>query len=256
MNSIPCVVLAGGRAKPEMEAVIGHSNRALALFRGKTLLCRVVDALREADPQSAICVVGNVPEDVAYKRRPDSGEFVGNVLAGVREFEQHPFVLITTSDLPFLTGAVVADLVRQSLTIAQTSGADVLYPVVPVAACYARFPGVKRTAVRLKEGAFTGGNLMLVRPAFVLQREKRLGDLYAARKHPFRLALMLGLGTVARLALAQTLSPAFLSIPQLERSASRLLDGTARALICDMPEIATDLDRPSDFSAVSGKDLT
>ena len=253
MNGIPCVVLAGGKAKPEMEAVIGHSNRALAVFQGKTLLCRVVEALREADPLNRLCVVGDVPEDAAYARKPDAGDFVANVLSGVTEFAEQPFVLITTSDLPFLTGEVAADFIRQSLALAEASGADVIYPVVPVSACYSRFPGVKRTAVRLKEGEFTGGNLMLVRPSFLLPREKHLSELYAARKYPLRLALMLGPGIILRLLLAQTIAASFLSIPRLEASASRLFRGTARALLSNAPEIATDLDRPSDFVAVLSK---
>ena len=116
MNRVPVVVLAGGKAKPEMEAVTGQSNRALAVFQGKTLLSHVIDAFRESDPQNAVCVVGGVPENSAYMRKPDCGSFVANVISGLSAFSEHPFVLITTSDLPFLTGAVISDFMLQSLT--------------------------------------------------------------------------------------------------------------------------------------------
>ena len=58
-------------------------------------------------------------EDAAYMRKPDRGSFVANVISGVSAFSEHPYVLITTSDLPFLTGAVISDFIRQSLSLAQ-----------------------------------------------------------------------------------------------------------------------------------------
>src|SRR5438552_1486947 len=98
MNAIPCVVLAGGKAKPELQAVIGQTNRALAVVNGKSLLCHVIEALRGADGNSPITVVGDVPESRDYQRLDDQNEFVENVLTGVGAYADAPFVLLTTSD--------------------------------------------------------------------------------------------------------------------------------------------------------------
>lgn len=250
MTAVPCVILAGGKAKPELQAVIGQTNRALAVVNGKSLLGHVVDAVRGADPRSSITVVGDVPDSDEYQALPDRDDFVENVLSGIGVYADAPLVLISTSDLPFLTPAVVADFVAKGEALATASGAGAIYPVVPVQSCYARFPGIRRTAIRLQEGEVTGGNLMLIRPAFLLSQKQRLAEVYAARKQPAQLARMLGFGTLLRLLLSQKISPRFLTIAQLEAAASRLMRGTARALLIDHAELATDLDRPSDFAAV------
>jgi len=248
---IPVVILAGGKAKPELAAATGQTNRALVVVQGKMMLRHVVEALRAAAPAvGPITVVGDVPEDADYSRLPDRGGFVTNVFSGLSVYAQAPFVLISSCDLPFLTGEAVTAFTQDAVARAEETGAGLIYPVVPVAACQERFPGVKRTSLRLREGTLTGGNLMLVRPNFLFAQQLRIADAYAARKSPLRLARQLGAGTLARLLLSQALSPGLLTIPYLEARVSRLLGGPTRALVCPYPEIATDLDRPSDFAAI------
>lgn len=245
------MVLAGGKAKPELAAATGQTKRALVVVNGMTLLRLVVEALRAADSVvGPITVVGDMPESTDYTRLPDGGDFVANVFAGLSANAGAPFVLISSCDLPFLTGEAVAAFTRGAVALAEETGAGLIYPVVPVAACLERFPGVKRTSLRLREGTLTGGNLMLVRPDFLLAQRQRIADAYAARKSPLKLARQLGVGTLGRLLVSQMVAPGLLTIPFLEARVSRLLGGPARALICPYPEIATDLDRPSDFAAV------
>ena len=48
---------------------------------------------------------------------------------------------------------------------------------MPVDLCYLRFPGVKRTSLRLREGRFTGGNAMLVNGAFLMAHRERIAPV-------------------------------------------------------------------------------
>lgn len=248
---VPAVVLAGGKSKPDLQALTGQSNRALVTVNGKTLLQHVVDALHESGVCGPVSVIGDVPRCDRYDCVADGGGFVENLFAGLTPYKEAPFVVVATSDLPFLTGASVADFVRGASERAQTTGAGMVWPVVRVSTCYERYPGVKRTALKLREGEYTGGNLALVRPAFLLQHRERLAGAYAARKSPLQLARMLGLGTLGRLVLSQKVSPRLMTIAFLEERVSRLLGGPASAYLCEYPEIATDLDRPSDFEALN-----
>jgi molybdopterin-guanine dinucleotide biosynthesis protein A len=252
--TIPTVILAGGKAKPDLEALIGQSNRALAVVNGKTLLRHVVDAVltggAAAGPLGPITVIGDQPEDEDYARLPDRGDFVSNILSGLQAHRTAPFVLVSTSDLPFLTGSAVAAFVDSARALAERTDSGLIWPVVPVNICYMRYPGIKRTALRLRDGEYTGGNLALVRPEFLLAHSARIAAAYAARKSPVQLGRMLGLGTLARVVLSQKVSPNLLSISFLEMRVSRLLGGPCRALPCESPEIATDLDRPADFAAI------
>jgi molybdopterin-guanine dinucleotide biosynthesis protein A len=252
--SVPTVILAGGKSKPDMVALTGQTNRALVSVNGKTMLGHVVDAITGAGPQGcplgAITVIGDLPDDPAYTRLPDSGDFVTNILAGLNAHRDAPFVLVSTADLPFLTAAAVAEFVRLAQAHAEQTDAALIYPIVPLATCYERFPGIRRTALRLRDGEFTGGNLVLVRPQFLLTHSARIAAAYAARKSPVQLARMLGLGTLGRVLLSQKVSPGLLSVAFLEMRVSRLLGGPCRALTCNSAEIATDVDRPSDFVAI------
>ena len=244
------MILAGGKAKPDMTALTGQTNRALAVVGGRTLLDCVTAALTEADNVGPLTVVGDVPGDVRYTQIPDRGDFVANVAAGTDALPDADYLLFATSDLPFLTGAITADFVRDGLARAAQTSADIIYPIVPVAECYARFPNVKRTSLRLREGVFTGGNLMLIRPSFLRERRAWIAESYAARKSVLKIARMLGPGAILRLAVSQKMAPNLLTLAWLENRVSRLIGATGRALICHAPELATDLDRPSDFAAV------
>ncbi|CEK17887.1 nucleotidyltransferase family protein [Chthonomonas calidirosea] len=246
---LPVVILAGGKAKPELQAAIGGPHRALAVVGGKTLLAHMVEAMQEAGATS-ICVVGDMPTSLSYHVLPDQGDFVANLFAGLSFFSEEPFVLVSTCDLPFLTGNVVLRFMEDSLQLAKREHAGFIWPVVPVSLCYERFPQIRRTSLRLSEGVFTGGNLALIAPKALLKQQARIASAYAARKSPLRLAKLLGASALLRLLLSQTLFPSLLTISWLESRVSNLLGSPARALRSEYPELATDLDRPEDFRAL------
>ncbi len=247
---VPAVVLAGGKAKPELQAVIGVTVRALAVVNGKPLLNYIVDALVGTKSVGDITVVGDVPVSPSYTQLADGGDIVTNIFAGLDRNQGAEYVLVTTSDLPYITAETVSSFVADAIDLSEKSGAQIIYPIVPVATCYAQYPGIKRTARKFKEGAFTGGNMMLLRPAFMQAQRQSISDAYAARKSPARLAAMLGYGTLLRLVLSQTINSNFLSVSQLESKASAFLGGAVRSLVCSNADIATDLDKPEDFVAL------
>ena len=248
---VPVVILAGGQASMDMEAATGVSNRAMIRIGGKTMLLRIVEALQSSELCGEIIVVGKVPQSDFYSRLPDKGDFVSNTVSGAVANAEAPFVLICTCDLPFLTAESVTDFLTGALEKATQSGASVVYPIVPVARCYRRYPGLKRTALKLREARFTGGNLMLARPQFLISQRQRIAAAYRARKSPLRLANLLGWDMIFRLLVSQTLLPRLLTLPYLEKRVSQLLAGPARVFVSGYPEIATDLDRLSDYVAVT-----
>ena len=75
---------------------------------------------------------------------------------------------------------------------------------------------MQRTTLNVREGTFTGGNLMLLNGRVVLDHRETVMQAYAARKKPLQLGGMLGWGLLARIALAQAFSPGLLPISLLE----------------------------------------
>jgi len=237
------VVLAGGKNSPEMTEVTETENRALTPLGGRTMLEYVVSALNRAPSVGEIVVVGAVPQSELYRTVTPNDTLLGNLLAGLDAAGDGERVLISTSDIPFLT----PDAVEDFLTRALATGADLCCSYVPLALCDAKYPEMKRTAVKLSEGKFTLGNLMLVSPKFLRASEGVITAAYAARKSPVAIARLLGGGLLLRLLGAQLL-PSLLPIKVLEATVSRVLGGRAVGICSAYAEIGTDIDKPADVA--------
>jgi hypothetical protein len=130
------------------------------------------------------------------------------------------------------------------ITDSLATGADLTYPIIPKSACQQRFPDARRTYVRLQEGTFTGGNAIFTTANLLDDKHELIQSLYAGRKDPFKLAKILGLGTVLRM-LTGTLT-----LPYIETVATRILGAPARAIVSPYAEIGFDVDKLDDLAVV------
>jgi len=239
ISPITAVVLAGGSSKPELVAATGVANRALLHIEGETMLARVVNALRESGVVGQVVVVGNVEPPEGCLALPDTGDFVENVLQAAAPIAEGEYILYATADVPFLTPQAVADFVTRGIQ----SGADMCYPIIPLALCRQRFPHMPRTSLSLREGAFTGGNLLLIRAGTVRKQADLLRRAFAARKSVWSMAQILGAGMIVRALLARLLSPRLLSIAHIKRRVQQLMDATAQEIVTEYAEIGVDIDK-------------
>ena len=104
---------------------------------------------------------------------------------------------------------------------------------------------MKRTYLRLTNGMFTGGNLVLVRPDALLRQRDLVRRTYAARKQPLRLAAMLGWGVLWRLLCRR------LSVADAAAAVSRLLGVRSQAVITEHAELGADVDHVSDLETMA-----
>ncbi|MCS6918519.1 MAG: nucleotidyltransferase family protein [Fimbriimonadales bacterium] len=249
MEPTTAVILAGGAMEPDWQARTGARSRAEVVVGDAPMYLHVLRALRGVESIGAILMVGNAPEGEGYTVLPPRESLLENVRLGL-ERSQTDSVLFATVDLPFLTVESVQFFLRESLR----SGASLTYAVVPADLCRERFPQLKRTTVRLREGEVTGGNLFWAQRAVALQNLPRLEALYRARKQPLRLALQVGLDLLLRLLLAQYLSPRLLSIQHIERRIERILHVPVKGVLTPYPEVGTDIDRLEHWLAVTTSD--
>lgn len=250
-GSIAALVLAGGKNGPEMQAVAqGAVCRAMIPLNDRPMLDYVLDALRggftAAGVTGRIIVVGDdVPPIPGCAAMPGGASLVDSLLSGASALSpQETRMLIVTADIPFLTAGAVADFLRQAEAV---QPAEFVYPIVEAARCEKAFPGMKRTTLRIAEGTFTGGNLVMLDPAFLRRQEATLREAYARRKSIVGLANLLGAPMLLRL-LGSRLAPFLLRVPHLEAAVGRALGGArARAVLSPFPEIGTDADRAEDI---------
>lgn len=229
------VVLAGGGAEAGLDP--GIPNKGFIALAGQPLVVHVVRALRAAHGVGRIAAVGPLqalraalpPEVVPVE---DTGGIMDNVAGAIAALGTAQGTLVVASDIPLLTARAVEDFLSQC----ENNRADFHYAIVPQDALQRAYPGARKTFVRVVDGTFTGGSVMLFNPA-VLDRVRAFVDkVIAARKKPWLLAQLFGWNIVMKFASGR------LSIAEMQEKVTEILGITARAVISPHPELALDVD--------------
>lgn len=239
-------VVTAGYSPDEQDPLAEFSHggpKALIPIAGKPMIAYVVDALAKSPFIRHIVIVAldpaadaQIPVPVTYV--PDAGGLLSNIEAGVEYAATHypglDAVLLSSSDVPTITPAIVDDFIEACLR----SDHDLYYSIVAKSVMEARFPDSRRSYVHLREGDFAGGDLLLIRPGLVVQNRDLWKDLSAARKSPLRQASLLGLWPLLRLITRR------MTIAEAEKLAHRILAVRGRAVNSPHAEIAMDVDKP------------
>ncbi|MBI3975300.1 MAG: hypothetical protein HY334_02810, partial [Armatimonadetes bacterium] len=114
--------------------------------------------------------------------------------------------------------------------------ADFYYPIVPQSVLEDRYPGARKTFIRVVDGAFTGGSVFLFSPRVVDKVRDFAERVLRARKKPWLMAQLFGWSTVMKF------SSGRLSIKDLETRAQEITGLAARAVVIRRPELALDAD--------------
>jgi len=238
------IILAGDK---EDGHNVFETNKALLPINGKPMIEYIIKALRMTPYVGKIAVVG--PVDKLKTVIGDKVDFLveqgdsmlDNADRGIRLFRNDEHVLILTSDIPMITPKAIEDFILQS----EALKADFCYPVVRKEVNEKKFPGAKRTYVRLKDGVFTGGNIIYISPAVFERCKDFATKLIEFRKEPIKTARLLGTALLIKLVLGKA------TIAEIERRFDDILDITAKAVISAYPEIGNDVDKPDDVETVS-----
>ncbi len=237
------VVLAGGSRDDVCASTLDAPNKAFVRVAGVTLVARTMAALRATPSVRRIVAVAPPSASAATalygadEIRQAGPTMSASLRSGLASLPRTEFVLVTASDLPILSRAAIEEF----LELAARSQADIVYSCVERRTHEARFPGVRHTWARLREGTFCGGGCAALRPSALDSLDRFLGRLGAARKNPLRLASVFGYGVLWRYALRR------LSIGEAERRASDLLGVRVAAAVCAHAEIAVNVDRAADL---------
>lgn len=115
-------------------------------------------------------------------------------LLSLLEAQSHRPLLVTTADHALLSHEIIDHFV----IAAEASGADVVAGLVPYARVAAAHPDSRRTLLKLRDGPFCGANLFWIGNHSGDGAVATWRRFEAHRKSPWKLARMLGLGTLAR----------------------------------------------------------
>ncbi len=236
-----------------MEAVVlagGKERRALRELGGKPLISYVLEALLASRYISKIYVVGDglpLPENEKVVSLPEGKNFIANLIKGVENC-QGEYVLVSSADLPFLTPSAVDKFIEKATPLK----ADFAYPTVSREVFQQKAPGIDKTFVKLREGRFAGGNVVLLSRDFVLRKRQIIEKAYGIRKSPLKIAFFLGLEFFLRFLLQQIGIPV-LPLKQVERLMSRALKGNIRSVLVNYPHLSADIDDEEDLRWARGR---
>ncbi len=244
---LDCIVLAGGGGKGgELVEQEGVPCKALIKIKGKEMVRYVLEAYRSVEQVKRIVLVGpeaeltSIAADYAAEVVPEKETIMQNVAEANRFLKTDRPLLISSADIPLVKAGVVEDLLQKCYPF----DADFFYSIVTREKNETLFAGSRRTYVTCREGVFTGGNIFVVNPARIERSVPIMENFMAYRKNPFKLVTLLGPLFVIRFLSKR------LTLPELEKRFSELLDLRARAVISDCPEISFDVDKPQDLEFV------
>jgi len=238
------VILAGGSQEGEIEKKFGVLNRALLVIRGKFMVEYVIEALKNTSSVGRVIIVG--PVDVLRARIgskvdavvPPGEDPFESTLQGLKALGVHEKVLVATSDLPLLRSEMISDFFARC----EETEADFYYPIVRKEVYQAKIGEGERTFVRVKEGCFTGGNLLFLDPKVVEAKSNWIARVVANRKNPLAIARLLGIKVILKFLFRR------LSIQDVEERVEKVLGMRGRAIITPYAEIGFDVDRPEHVS--------
>lgn len=241
------VVLAGGDRDDRLALTVGAASKALVPLRDVPMGAYVATALRHAGIVDRIIWVGATDATIRRlvdvelpggRRMVDSLSLgLGAALGRSSELEGRARVLLVTADIPWWDADGVRAFVDNAPNV------DLVYPIVREEVARARFPDQPRTFVRVRDGRFTGGNAVLLKPRAIPPLLPVIDAAFHARKRPLSLARLVGFGTLLGL-LTGTVR-----VAAVEARVEALLGVSARAFESPDAAIAADVDDPSHLPA-------
>ena len=240
MPELAAAITAGGRVDGPFAARIGTDVKALAPWRGRTLVDAALDAARAAGA-TRVAVVGGAAVlahcagkvDEAIVEAPTGEANLHNALATARG----DALVFLTSDLPFVDGPALEDFVTRA------RAADVATAMaIAEVDDYARaFPEAPEHATAIGRERICGGSVFFFGAGVAPRIADVATRLFTARKSVWAMARLLGPALLARFALRS------LTIADIERRADHVLGLRARAIRGAAPALAYDVDTLPDY---------
>ncbi|MCZ6530463.1 MAG: nucleotidyltransferase family protein [Chloroflexi bacterium] len=248
------VVLAGDRTPDDPVArAAGVSCKALVPVAGTPMVMRVLGALDLARDVGARMLCG--PSRTAVDEHADLKALIESGAVQWMEPQATPStsastamdslsepgpVLLTTADHALLTAPVIDYFCSE----ARAKGCDLVVALARYELVASAYPGVRRTALRLRDGGYCGCNLF----AFLTPPARAAAAFWRRvehqRKQPLRLITTLGWIAVFRYLTGQ------LSLGEGLARLSRRMGLSVEVVMLPFPEAALDVDTASDWTLV------
>lgn len=239
------LILAGSRfGQDDMVAkAAGVSCKALAEIDGTPMIERVISALKNSGNVDKI--IASAPEIISLSNdilRIDTDTSpVRSILKALEYIENDTPILLTTADHALLTPEMINSFVEQY----EIENFDVAAAMLPLDIVTQKYPDMRRTRLKFKEGAYKACNLFIFRDKAAAQNVLRFWQtIESQRKKPWKMVKALGALTLlsyitGRLTLGNALT-----------HLGRETGTKPQAVMLDIAEAAIDVDSVDDLEFV------
>lgn len=242
------IIPSGGIPQPHhsLYPYTQGGSRVMIDVNGRPMLQHVLDALDAAASITGLIVIGLPPEAQSQVNAhkpihflPDGGSLIANVKAGLAHVRatrpDDTAALICSADVPHIQGHMVDELVH----LCQPFDHAFYYTIAAAELIEARYPHSQRTYTHFADGVkISGGDVFVVQVAMLDTSEILWESITNARKRPWRMAQLVGLGTLFKLLTRR------LSIEEAAARASRIIGKPVKVLFLPYAELAMDADKP------------
>lgn len=221
--------------------------KALLKIKSMYMIEYVINALRESGVISKIYVTGNEIlnekiSDIVDGFIKSNGSIMNNIRNSIKQIgDYNTPILICTSDIPMVKGEAIRDFVKRC----EEMRLDVGYPIIDKRLNDDKYPDVKRTYVKMKEGVYTGGNIIYMNPKVADNCTKKAEQLIEYRKKPLKMGQVLGFSFLLRLAFGM------LPVKDVEKKICSMFQVKGAAIATPYPEIGNDVDKEADIDFVN-----
>lgn len=237
------IILAGALNTGPLQEICTARYEAEIDIAGRPMLEYIVTALKQVSAIDRIVVSG--PQSVLtessrtsiYKLVEPGVSMIDSLINGLNVLDGNQPVLVITADIPLITAEALEDFLAKC----RFCPGDVHYSFIAKEVCEAKYPGVHRTYVKLREGIFTGGNVALISGQVIRNNIEMLRKAASLRKKPLQLCALLGWKCFFNLIIGR------LTIKEIEDRIAKVFNFKAVGVISGYPEIGIDVDKPSDL---------
>ena len=245
------VILGGGRA-PWLLPLAGTDVRCLARLDGVRLLDYVAAALRASGRIRRMLLAVDADVAVKMQQMQQAGEVAQDIeictgganlpetcLLAAQKLGRRQKILFICDDIPLVSGDAIDDFLSRCEKFPL---GELYYPVIRRETCLRAYPEAKRTFGTLRDGSFTGGNMMLVASWVIPRGQKKAKEIFARRKNPLALCRWLGWSFIFKLLLRR------LDTQQAQARVCQLMEMDSRLIISDYAAVGMDIDKPEDLA--------
>ncbi len=232
------VVLGGGKSLGKF----GDAEcKAYVRIGGKMMAERVLATMKKCVDYGKLVYVSasdSVPEtirSIADRTVTGGARLIESAARGL-EATDAEYAAFVPSDIPLVTEESFRDFMDKC----RNGDASFFYSFVRKETSEKKYPGLRHTYVKLKDGTFCGGSFFLVKRADFPKGESFFRLLSEKRKNPLELAALFGPLNIAKMLMG------ILSIRDLEKRASKIIGAKVSSFESEHPEMAFNVDEPED----------